>query len=190
MSEKKIWTIGHSTRSEEEFLSLLQTFSIELIADIRSYPGSRRYPHFNKESLEKFLSQQDIAYVHLPELGGRRKPLPESRNTAWRIAAFRGYADYMETEEFKTAIRVLENLALEKRTAYMCSEAVWWRCHRSLVSDYLKVKGWKVLHIMNEKKAQEHPFTKPVSIINGKLSYRQNDKPEVSRQLTINQHLT
>jgi len=185
MSEKTIWTIGHSTRSMEEFLSLLRVFSIELVADIRSYPGSRRFPHFNKSHLEKFLPGQNIAYVHLPELGGRRNPIPESNNTVWRIAAFRGYADYMETTEFKKAIEVLENLAREKRTAYMCSEAVWWRCHRSLVSDYLKVRGWKVLHIMNEKEATEHPFTKPARVVDGKLSYRTDEKPASQLRLII-----
>lgn len=174
MNEKIIWTIGHSTRSAEEFLALLKLFSIELLVDIRSYPGSRRFPHFNKASLESFLLSHHIAYVHLPELGGRRTPRSDSHNTAWGIAAFRGYADYMETEEYKSAIRVLENLATERRTAYMCSEAVWWSCHRSLVSDDLKVKGWTVLHIMNEKEAQEHPFTKPAKVIDGNLSYASN----------------
>src|SRR5690349_16313486 len=113
--EKLIWTIGHSTRSLEEFIHLLTTFEIELLADIRSYPGSRRYPHFNKESLDESLQRHHISYVHLPELGGRRKPHPHSHNTAWRHEAFRGYADYMETENFKKGFEKLEELAAKNR---------------------------------------------------------------------------
>lgn len=168
---KTVWTIGHSTRSAEEFLHLLTCFNFDLLVDIRSYPGSRRYPHFNKEYLGKYLTEHNIRYVHLPELGGRRKAMADSRNTAWRHEAFRGYADYMETNEFRNGIHRLEELALNKRTAYMCSEAVWWKCHRSLVSDYLKTKGWTVLHIMNDKKAEEHPFTKAARVVDGELSY-------------------
>ncbi len=171
MQEKLIWTIGHSTSSLEKFVSLLQSFNIELLADIRSYPGSKRYPHFNKESLSLSLKNVGIGYIHLPELGGRRKPRPDSANTAWRNAAFRGYADYMETEDFKKAISNLENFSLEQRTAYMCSEAVWWRCHRSLVSDYFKTHGWTVMHIMEEGKAVEHPFTPVARAVQGNLFY-------------------
>jgi uncharacterized protein (DUF488 family) len=171
LNTKTIWTIGHSTRSLEELISILDSFEIKLLADIRSFPGSRRFPQFNKELLKKTIPKAGIEYIHLPELGGRRKAKPDSKNTAWRLAAFRGYADYMETDEFKNAIEELENLALTKRTAYMCSEAVWWRCHRSLVSDYLKVHGWKVMHIMGEGKATEHPFTAPAQEKQGKLFY-------------------
>lgn len=168
---KTIWTIGHSTRSFEEFGLMLHAFNIELVADIRSYPGSRKFPQFNKEALEIALPQTGIEYVHLKDLGGRRKVNPDSKNTAWRHAAFRGYADYMETSAFKEGIKELIKLALHQRTAYMCSEAVWWRCHRSLVSDYLKVHGWKVMHIMSAGKAEEHPYTAPAKIVNGKLTY-------------------
>jgi uncharacterized protein (DUF488 family) len=171
MKEKSIWTIGHSTRSLEEFIALLKPFSIQELVDIRHYPGSKRYPHFNKEALEISLPQQGIGYTHLKDLGGRRKPVPGSVNTAWRNEAFRGYADYMETQSFKNAIDVLERIALKKRTAYMCSEAVWWSCHRSLVSDFLKVRGWHVWHIIAIEKATEHPFTKPAKIIDGLLRY-------------------
>ncbi|MFI5264006.1 MAG: DUF488 family protein [Candidatus Kapaibacterium sp.] len=156
---KTIWTIGHSTRSLNEFIELLKTFNIGLLADIRSFPGSRRYPHFNKEVLDRSLHELNINYIHLPELGGRRKAEPNSKNTAWHNPAFRGYADYMETDEFKNGIMELEKLAEKKRTAYMCSEAVWWRCHRSMVSDYLKAREWDVLHIMNKEKILEHPCT-------------------------------
>ena len=166
-----IWTIGHSTRSFEEFLSMLRSFKIEALADIRNFPGSKRYPHFNKDALQHTLPENGIQYFHFKELGGRRKALPDSKNTAWRSSAFKGYADYMETDVFKNAMEELKQTALKFRTAYMCSEAVWWRCHRSLVSDYLKVQGWKVMHIMGEGKETEHPFTAPAKIVHGKLSY-------------------
>ncbi len=166
-----IWTIGHSTRSAEEFVDLLTSFGIEQLADIRRYPGSKRYPHFNKTPLQELLNRHDIGYCAMEALGGRRKENPDSVNTGWRIAAFRGYADYMQTEEFKKALLVLEQLAHERRTAYMCSEAVWWSCHRALVSDYLKWRHWTVLHIMGPGKTQEHPYTAPAHIENGELIY-------------------
>lgn len=168
---KTIWTIGHSTRSFEEFIAMLHSFNIELVADIRSYPGSRKFPQFNKEALEVSLPQYDIQYVHLNNLGGRRKANPDSKNTGWRHAAFRGYADYMETGPFKDGINQLVIGALKKRTAFMCSEAVWWRCHRSIISDYLKLHGWKVMHIMGIGKAEEHAYTAPARIVNGDLNY-------------------
>jgi uncharacterized protein (DUF488 family) len=169
--QKLIRTIGHSTRTAEHFIEMLQSFQIEILIDVRSYPGSKRYPHFNKENLEKLLPERQIQYVHLKSLGGRRQPNPGSKNTAWRNAAFRGYADYMETDEFKTAINQLEEIAVKQRTAYMCSEAVWWRCHRSLISDFLKLKGWTVFHIMETNKSDEHSYTSPATIVDGKLSY-------------------
>ena len=170
-SQKTVWTIGHSTRTLEAFIGLLNAFNIDLLVDIRTFPGSKRYPHFNKESLSASLRDRGIAYVHMVELGGRRKPLENSVNTAWRHASFRGYADYMQTQTFKEAIEKLEGLASIHRLAYMCSEALWWKCHRSLVSDYLKVNGWKVLHIMDEGKSTEHPFTSPARSVQGKLFY-------------------
>lgn len=169
--EKMIWTIGHSVRPFEEFIEMLRSFKVEIVTDIRSFPGSRKFPQFNKESLQITLPQNDIEYIHLKKLGGRRKVNPDSKNTAWRNPAFRAYADYMETDDFKEGIKELKKIALKKRTAYMCSEAVWWRCHRSMVSDYLKVHGWKVMHIMGVGKEQEHPFTAPVRIVNGELTY-------------------
>jgi len=174
--DKTIWTIGHSTRPMEEFIAMLHSFNIELVADIRSFPGSRKFPQYNKETLQVSLPQSNIQYVHLKSLGGRRKVKPDSKNTVWRNAAFRGYADYMETNFFKDGIAELEKLALKQRTAYMCSEAVWWRCHRSMVSDYLKVRGWKVVHIMGIAKDEEHPYTAPARIINGTLSYEKESK--------------
>ncbi|MEO8514453.1 MAG: DUF488 domain-containing protein [Ignavibacteria bacterium] len=168
---KIIWTIGHSTRTFAEFISILHSFQIELLVDIRSYPGSRRYPHFNKEILEVTLPENDIQYIHLKELGGRRKTLKDSHNTGWRLAAFRGYADYMETEQFVQGINELERLASVKRTAYMCSEVLWWRCHRSLVSDYLKLRGWRVIHVIRMGKNEEHSYTSPARVVKGKLLY-------------------
>lgn len=170
--KKIIWTIGHSTHPFDEFLSILKSFHIELIADIRSYPGSRKYPHFNKEYLQVSLPENNIKYVHLKDLGGRRKVHPDSHNIGWRLDAFRGYADYMETEAFSIAIKELESFASAERTAYMCAEALWWHCHRSLVSDYLKICGWTVFHIMGIRKSQEHPYTAPAIIVNGRLTYR------------------
>lgn len=168
---KTIWTIGHSTRSFEEFVTMLQSFNIDLLVDVRSYPGSRKYPHFNKEALEITMPQKGIRYVHLKNLGGRRKVDPESKNTGWRHPAFRGYADYMETADFRDGIEQLESYGQEYRTAYMCSEAVWWRCHRSMISDFLKLAGWNVMHIMAVGKMKEHEYTSPARIVEGKLNY-------------------
>jgi uncharacterized protein (DUF488 family) len=172
---KTIWTIGHSTRTLEELVEMLHSFKIETVIDIRSYPGSRRYPQFNKEALEISMPENGFQYEHLRDLGGRRKVNPDSKNTAWRHEAFRGYADYMETDSFKEGIKNLELIAKKSRTAYMCSEAVWWRCHRSMVSDYLKVRGWKVWHIMAVGKEQEHPYTAPAKIFDGELSYEKGE---------------
>lgn len=169
--QRVIWTIGHSTRSIEEFFALLQGQQIELLIDIRTYPGSRRFPHFNKENLAAFLPENGIAYRHRIGLGGRRRPEKDSQNIAWRHPSFRGYADYMQTEAFKGEIAVLEELADGKRTAYMCSEAPWWKCHRALVSDFLKVRGWIVNHIMENGKITEHPFTSPARAAQGRLFY-------------------
>ena len=168
---KTIWTIGHSTRTLEEFTAMLHSFSIELVADVRSYPGSRKFPQFNKEALEISLPESNIQYIHLKNLGGRRKVSPDSKNTGWKHAAFRGYADYMETSAFRDGIEELAKSALKKRTAFMCSEALWWRCHRSMISDYLKLQGWKVMHIMGTGKADEHSYTAPARIVNAGLNY-------------------
>jgi uncharacterized protein (DUF488 family) len=167
-----IWTIGHSTLSIEEFLERLKSFEVELLADVRSFPGSRRYPHFNKETLWATLDSVGICYEHFRELGGRRRARPDSLNLAWRNESFRGYADYMETNEFHAGIERLIELARQQRVAIMCSEAVWWRCHRSMISDYLKVKGIEVCHIMAPGKSEAHPFTSAARVIEGQLSYR------------------
>jgi uncharacterized protein (DUF488 family) len=182
LNGKTIWTVGHSTRPIEEFLQLLSTHAIELLVDIRSYPGSRRYPHFNKENLAATLREHGIQYNHMAGLGGRRKPSLQSLNSAWRNSAFRGYADYMQTAEFKASIVALQKLGENERTAYMCSEAPWWKCHRALVSDYLKVHGWLVLHIMEKGKLTEHPFTSPARMVQGELFYS-GDEPRENEGL-------
>lgn len=170
--DKEIWTIGHSTRSLEDFLELLHFFKIEQLVDVRRFPGSRKFPHFDLENLVSSLPENGIGYLHLEDLGGRRKVNKESKNTAWRLASFRGYADHMETEKFQEAASRLSNSGLKSKVAYMCSEAVWWSCHRSLISDYLKVRGWKVNHIMDVDKIIVHPYTKPAEVEDGELSYR------------------
>lgn len=166
-----IWTIGHSTLDMADFLGMLHSFNIKLLADVRRYPGSSRYPHFNVDPLQSSLQESGIDYIHYPDLGGRRKPNVDSENLAWRNTAFRGYADYMHTPEFHAAMHQLQSSATFIATAYMCSEAPWWRCHRSLISDYLKVRGWSVFHIMKAGKATQHPFTTAAKIVNGKLDY-------------------
>lgn len=170
-----IYTIGHSTHSFEDFIKMLQSFGIKTLADIRRFPGSRKYPHFNKENLEAELRNIKIKYIHLEDLGGRREVRVDSKNTRWRNKSFRGYADYMETEDFEKAIATLETIASEQPTAYMCSEAVWWRCHRSMVSDYLKAKCWTVMHIMAAGKEEEHPYTSPAHVINNRVFYMESN---------------
>jgi uncharacterized protein (DUF488 family) len=168
----EVWTIGHSTHPIAEFIDELSSFEIKVIADVRSFPGSRRYPQFNQETLKGSLAEAAIDYQHFPELGGRRRARPDSQNLAWRNESFRGYADYMETKGFRDGTRRLLEMARVSSTAVMCSEAVWWRCHRSLISDYLKVKGIEVNHIMRTGKSEPHPFTSAARIVNGELSYR------------------
>lgn len=170
-----IYTIGHSTRDLADFIEILRSFGIKVLADIRSFPGSRKFPQFNKDNLKTSLAENGISYTHLDDLGGRRKVQKDSKNNRWRNDSFRGYADYMETEDFENAITKLETIALEQPTAYMCSEAVWWRCHRSMVSDHLKAKGWKVLHIMAAEKAQEHSYTSPARVVDGHIFYSDNN---------------
>jgi uncharacterized protein (DUF488 family) len=169
--DKIIWTIGHSTRPIEELIEILKSFRIESVADVRSYPGSRRYPQFNIENLSVSLQEEGIEYIHMKGLGGRRKPDKNSKNMGWKNDAFKGFADYMETSEFKDAVRKLMELALLKKTSIMCAEALWWRCHRSLISDYLKLNGWNVFHLISQNKTEEHTYTKPAKIKQGNLFY-------------------
>ncbi|HKB64496.1 MAG TPA: DUF488 domain-containing protein [Pyrinomonadaceae bacterium] len=166
-----IWTIGHSTRSADEFKEVLLSHKIEALVDVRSFPGSRRYPHFNKPELAGSLEAIGILYAHNPKLGGRRRPNPDSKNAAWKNASFRAYADHMESEEFKQGVEELLEVASTHRTAIMCAEALWWRCHRSLIADYLKSKGFTVIHIIDGKKTEAHPYTPAARIVEGRLSY-------------------
>jgi hypothetical protein len=166
-----IWTVGHSTRTAAEFLDLLKRRRIELVADVRHFPGSPRFPQFDLARLRETLAAAGIGYVHLPQLGGRRPVRPGSRNLSWRNASFRGYADHMETEDYKAGIDRLLGLARSRRTAIMCAEAVWWRCHRSLISDHLKSIGLRVLHILGPDRVEEHPYTPAARLIEGRLTY-------------------
>lgn len=171
MKNHTIYTIGHSTHPFDEFVAMLKSFDIQLIVDIRSMPGSNKFPQFNKENFEVALAVAGIQYIHMLGLGGRRKVKKDSHNTRWRKDAFRGYADYMETEEFKVAIHELEVIAEKDITCYMCAEAVWWRCHRSMVSDYLLAKGWEVQHIMGIGNSKPHHFTEPARVEGEEVYY-------------------
>lgn len=166
-----IWTVGHSTRSSREFSEILLEHRIQALVDVRSFPGSRRYPHFNKQELSQTVEANGILYFHNPQLGGRRRPSPDSKNTAWKNASFRAYADHMESEEFKKGIADLLEISGEKRTVIMCAEALWWRCHRSLVADFLKAKGVEVIHILDAQHTEVHPYTSAARIVEGRLSY-------------------
>ena len=156
-----LWTVGHSTRTIEEFVDILHHNQIEILVDVRHFPGSRRFPHFNKHELRDALTTPGIRYEHLVELGGRRPVRPDSRNVAWRNASFRGYADYMETGPFRDGVDRLLEFARADRTAIMCSEAVWWRCHRSMIADDLKARGWQVFHILARTRLRSTPTRRP-----------------------------
>lgn len=172
MPEKKIvYTVGHSTHTVETFIGMLESFGIRCLVDVRRFPGSRKFPDFDKERLAGRLQDTGIIYSHLESLGGRRKIRQDSKNDRWRNASFRAYADYMETNDFLAAAAELESVALKYPTAYMCAEAVWWRCHRALISDYLKAKGWTVMHVMATGKAREHPYTSPARVVGNRVCY-------------------
>ncbi len=154
-----LWTIGHSTRSSEEFLALLTVHEISRLVDVRRYPGSRRYPHFHSDALAKSLTEAGVDYRHMPALGGRRTTRADSPNGGWRNASFRGYADYMLTDEFRRASEKLMANAAQSRTVIMCAEAVPWRCHRLMVADTFVARGWEVVHIMGPGQIQTHRLT-------------------------------
>jgi uncharacterized protein (DUF488 family) len=162
----------------DKFISLLEEHGIKSLADVRLLPGSKRYPQFNKETLADSLGKAGIRYEHFPELGGRRKAKADSKNRAWRNESFRGYADYMETEEFNKGVKRLLDFAADAGpTAITCAEAVWWRCHRALISDYLKARGIEVIHILDASKIEPHPFTSAAHFVDGTLSYaREEDR--------------
>lgn len=169
---KTIWTIGHSTLSSDTFIALLLHYKIELVVDVRTLPGSTKFPQFNQDELAHALQSKGIDYLYIKQLGGLRKRNKESENIAWRNQSFRNYADYMETADFRAGIQELEEIALKKRVAMMCAEAVWWRCHRSMIADYLKVQGWEVIHILSMTNSKIHPYTSAASIIDGQLTYK------------------
>lgn len=168
---KTLWTIGHSTLNIELFVATLQQYRIELLVDVRSLPGSNRYPQFNSDNLKEALEEHQIGYIYMKQLGGLRPKKKDSKNTVWRNQSFRNYADYMESESFKEGVAQLEQHATKQRTAIMCAEVLWWRCHRSMIADYLKSQGWHIFHIQSKTAFVEHPYTKAASIVNGELSY-------------------
>jgi uncharacterized protein (DUF488 family) len=168
-----LYTIGHSTRSLDELIAALHAHATEVLVDIRSFPVSRRLPHFNRESLEKALPAAGIRYVWMKSLGGYRKKIrDDSPNLALRNPSFRHYADYMLTEEFERAITELINTGEQSRVAYMCAERVYFHCHRMLVSDWLVAHGHKVLHIDGEGPVKPHQLTSEARLVDGKLIYR------------------
>ena len=166
-----IWTIGHSTRSFEEFFDLLAKHRIQRLADVRHYPTSQRVPWTTKATLAAALHGRDVDYEHLENLGGFRKPVSESGNTAWRNAGFRGYADHMASSDFGAGLDRLMRLAGQARTAIMCAEAVPWKCHRSLLSDSLVARGVRVEHILTSGKTEEHQLTKFAKVEGSRVTY-------------------
>lgn len=155
----KVWTVGHSTHPLETFVALLVAYDIAQVADIRTVPRSRRHPQFDTDALARSLPERGVAYVHLPRLGGWRHARPDSPNGAWRNPSFRGYADYATGEEFADGLAQLRGIAAKRRTAMMCSEALWWHCHRRLVADRLLVAGDTVFHISSGGRVSAHQFT-------------------------------
>ncbi len=181
-----VYTIGHSTRSAADFIALLEREGVRHVVDIRAFPGSRRYPQFNSEVLRTALREHGIGYEHRAELGGRRKPIPGAPPSAWRNASFAAYADYMRTDAFRSAVVRLIATANEQATAIMCSEAVPWRCHRSLVSDALTARGVEVRHILDAK-TTVHIMTSFARLVDGEVAYGPVDSrqwPVVSKGVT------
>jgi len=153
---RPVYTIGHSTRSADEFRELLKSFQVKLLVDVRQFPGSKRYPHFSSAGLRDSLSSGGIAYRHEPDLGGRRRGEENSPNAFWKNASFRAYADYMATSMFQCALERLLDAAVGQSTAIMCAEAVPWRCHRWLISDALIARGREVIHILGSQSSKPH----------------------------------
>lgn len=170
-AERSIWTIGHSTHAIGTFIELLRKHDIEIVADVRRFPGSRRHPQFGSEALAASLRAAGIDYRHFAALGGRRTPQPDSPNTVWRNAAFRGYADHMASAEFRSAFAELIAIAGKQRCAVLCAEVLWWRCHRSLIADDLTLHGWHVIHILGDGKDVEHAFREPAHLLDDAPRY-------------------
>jgi uncharacterized protein (DUF488 family) len=173
-----VYTVGHSTRRQEEFIQLLCRHEVTTLADVRRFPGSRRHPHFNREQLAAALPSAGVRYVHIMRLGGRRNTKPEaSPNQGWRNAAFRAYADYMLTDEFEQGVRELLSLAWDGPLAIMCAEAVPWRCHRWLLSDALTVRGCVVSHIHSVERADLHELTSFARVEGPRIEYPPEQPP-------------
>ena len=157
-ADNELFTIGHSTHPAERFVDLLRRHNVEVLADVRRFPGSRRNPQFNVGPLRESLAKVGISYEPFgDELGGRRRPTRPAGQSPWRVEAFRGYAEYMETPEFASGLERLERLARERRTAIMCAEWDWRRCHRRLIADGLTARGWRVIHIGSDGRTEGHP---------------------------------
>jgi uncharacterized protein (DUF488 family) len=171
LSYIEIWTVGHGARPLDEFVEILRDADIKTLADVRLMPGSRRHPQFGAESLDAALHHIGIAYIHLPELGGRRESQADSPHRALRVAAFRGYADHMSSEEFARGYERLGSLARRSRAAFMCAETLWWRCHRRLIADRLVVDGWQVTHLLAPGKSEPHVLWDAARIADGDLVY-------------------
>lgn len=171
MAGSTVYTIGHSTRSLDEFVAMLEAHGVTSLIDIRTVPKSRRFPHFAGEALSESLPSVGISYDWIKALGGLRKPEPDSQNSAWRNLSFRGYADHMQTAEFNAAVDELVRRSQRESIAMMCSEAVPWRCHRSLVGDALVVRGVEVLDIMSETKATPHKLTSFARVEGTRVTY-------------------
>jgi uncharacterized protein (DUF488 family) len=174
-----VLTIGHSTHPFEEFAAMLGAHGIERLVDVRTIPKSRRHPQYNTEFLAAELPARSIDYVHMKSLGGLRKPAKNSRNTGWRNESFRGYADYMATEEFQQGMNRLIDLAREKRTAMMCAEGVPWRCHRSLIGDALLVRGVHVEDIMSATSSRDHQLTPFAQVRASQIVYAEPEAPSL-----------
>lgn len=170
---ERIWTVGHSIRTSEAFISLLQRHGIQAIADVRRFPGSRRLPQYMSANLQASLAEHGIAYEWIEALGGRRRAPTGQSSSGWRNASFRGYAEHLNTQEFASGLHRLLRMANERPTAMMCAEVLWWRCHRALVADVLKFQGTEVLHIHDEQRLAVHPYTSPARIENGALTYEE-----------------
>ena len=166
-----IWTIGHSTRTAEEFIDVLAAHEIEAVVDVRRFPGSRRLPQFGSAALERSLRDAGLSYRWIEALGGRRRPDPASPNDAWENEAFRGYADHTESEEFADGLFALSMIASGVRTGVMCAELLWWRCHRRIIADVLVALGREVCHIRDAGPAEIHALTPPARVVDGVLTY-------------------
>jgi uncharacterized protein (DUF488 family) len=172
LSAATIWTIGHSNRDLGAFLDLLTANSIQVLADVRRFPGSKRQPQFGRENLETALGEAGIGYRHFPDLGGRRtQRLTNSPNTAWRVESFNAYADYMQSTNFQASLQELADLAARQTTVIMCAEALPWRCHRRLIADALLVQGWRVLDILSPTQVKERELTEFARVQNGQVTY-------------------